>query len=250
MSISTPQRRSSLRIEHSVALVTGANRGLGATFATALLDRGAAKVYAAARDVASVTDPRLVPVRLDVTDRASIAQAVEAASDVTLLINNAGVDTHTPTLGDEAGLREELEVNYLGPVAVSRAFAPVLGANGGGALINMLSGLAWFTLPTTGGYSSAKAALWMATNSLRQNLLEQGTLVTAVFAGYLDTDMAAWFDGPKTDPRVVANAALDAIEAGEHEVLADDWTRQVRAGLSRPLSELYPALAPPVGSPA
>jgi NAD(P)-dependent dehydrogenase (short-subunit alcohol dehydrogenase family) len=118
-----------------------------------------------------------------------------------LLINNAGVDTGTPTLGDEAGLREELEVNYLGPVAVSRAFAPVLGANGGGALINMLSGLAWLALPAKGGYSSAKAAMWAATNSLRLNLLDQGTLVTAVHAGYIDTDMAAAIDGPKTAPR-------------------------------------------------
>ena len=147
-----------MKIEGSVALVTGANRGLGAAFADALLDRGAAKVYAAVRDVSSVTD------------RASIEEAARAAADVDLLINNAGVDTHTPTLGDEAGLREELEVNYLGPVAVSRAFAPVLGANGGGALVNVLSGLAWMTLPTTGGYSSAKAAMWAATNSLRQNL--------------------------------------------------------------------------------
>src|SRR5215211_7525490 len=137
-----------MNIDGSVALVTGANRGLGAAYVDALLDRGAAKVYAAVRDVTSVTDSRVIPVRLDVTDRASIAEAVKTAPDVTLLINNAGVHTHTPTLGDEAGLREELEVNYLGPVAVSRAFTPVLGANDGGAMINMLSGLAWFTLPT------------------------------------------------------------------------------------------------------
>src|SRR3954451_6882857 len=162
-----------MNIEGSVGLVTGANRGLGAAYAAALLDRGAAKVYAAVRDVSSVTDPRLTPLKLDITDRASTAQAAEAAADVTLLINNAGVDTHTPTLGDEAGLREELEVNYLGPIAVTQAFAPVLAANGGGALINMLSGLSWFTLPDSGGYSSAKAALWMATNSRRQNLLAQ-----------------------------------------------------------------------------
>jgi NAD(P)-dependent dehydrogenase (short-subunit alcohol dehydrogenase family) len=236
-----------MQIEGSVALVTGANRGLGAAYAGALLDRGAAKVYAAVRDISSVTDSRLVAVRLDVTDPTSIAEAVKAAPDVTLVINNAGVDTHTPTLGDEAGLREELEVNYLGPVAVSRAFAPVLGANGGGALINMLSGLAWMSLPTTGGYSSAKAAMWAATNSLRQNLLEQGTPVIAVYVGYLDTDMAAWFDGPKTAPEVVAAAALDGVEAGEYEVLVDDFARHVRASLSGPLSELYPALAP-VGS--
>jgi NAD(P)-dependent dehydrogenase (short-subunit alcohol dehydrogenase family) len=138
-------------------------------------------------------------------------------------------------------------VNYLGPVAVSRAFAPVLAAGGGGAMINMLSGLAWFTLPTTGGYSSAKAALWAATNSLRQNLLDQGTLVTAVHVGYVDTDMAAWTDAPKTAPDDVVAAALDAVEAGEYEVLVDDFARQVRAGLSGPLSELYPALATPAG---
>jgi NAD(P)-dependent dehydrogenase (short-subunit alcohol dehydrogenase family) len=156
-----------MNLEGSVALVTGANRGLGAVYAQALLDRGAAKVYAAVRDVSSVSDHRLTPLRLDVTDRASIDAAAEAAPDVTLLINNAGVDTHTATLGDEAGLHTEMEVNYFGPIAVSRAFAPVLGANGGGALINMLSGLSWFTLPNSGGYSSAKAALWMATNSRR-----------------------------------------------------------------------------------
>src|SRR4051794_7085472 len=203
-----------MNIEGSVALVTGANRGLGAVFASALLDRGAAKVYAGARDTGSVTDPRVVPLTLDITDRTSIARAAEAAPDVSLLINNAGIDTHTPTLGDEDGLRQEMEVNYLGPVAVTSAFAPVLGANGGGALINMLSGLSWFTLPDSGGYSSAKAALWMATNSLRQNLLGQGTLVTAVHVGYMDTDMAAGFDGPQTAPEVVAAAAPDGGEAG------------------------------------
>jgi NAD(P)-dependent dehydrogenase (short-subunit alcohol dehydrogenase family) len=237
-----------MNLEGSVALVTGANRGLGAGFADALLDRGAAKVYAGVRDVGSVTDPRLTPLALDITDPASVRAAAEVASDVTVLINNAGIDTHTPTLGDEAGLRRELEVNYLGPVAMSRAFAPVLAANGGGALLNMLSGLAWFTLPTTGGYSSAKAALWAATNSLRQNLLEQGTLVTGVFVGYTDTDMAAWFDGPKTAPDVVVAAALDGLQAGEHEVLVDAFARRVRAGLSGPLTDLYPALATPVGS--
>jgi NAD(P)-dependent dehydrogenase (short-subunit alcohol dehydrogenase family) len=231
-----------MKIAGSVALVTGANRGLGAAFADALLDRGAAKVYAAVRDVSAVTDHRLTPLRLDLTDRGSIEEAARAAADVDLLINNAGVDTHTPTLGDEAGLREEIEVNYLGPVAVSRAFAPVLAANGGGALVNVLSGLAWMALPTTGGYSSAKAAMWAATNSLRQNLLQQGTVVTAVYAGYLDTDMAAWIDAPKTAPEVVAAATLDGVEAGEHEVLADEFARHVRGALSGPLSALYPAL--------
>jgi len=230
-------------IEGSIALVTGANRGLGAAIAGALLDRGAAKVYAAVRDPGAVTDPRLVALRLDLADPASIAAAARTASDVTLLVNNAGVDTRTPTLGDEAGLRKELEVNYLGPVAVSRAFAPVLAANGGGALVNVLSSLAWLTLPGSGGYSSAKAALWAATNSLRQNLQDQGTLVTAVFLGYMDTDMAADVDAPKVAPEDVAAATLDGIEAGDYEVLADETARRVRAALSGPLTDLYPALA-------
>src|SRR4051794_10310032 len=237
-----------MNIDGSVALVTGAGRGMGAVFADALLERGAAKVYAGVRDVGSVADPRVIPVHVDITDRSSIAAAAEAAPDVTLLVNNAGVDTHTPTLGDEAGLRAELETNYLGPVAVSRAFAPVLGANGGGAMINMLSGLAWFTLPTRGGYSSAKAAMWAAINSLRQNLLAQATLVTAVYVGYVDTDMAAWVDAPKMAPDVVVAAALDAVEAGAYEVLVDEFARHVRTGLSGPLTDLYPALATPVGS--
>ena len=237
-----------MEITGSVALVTGANRGIGAAFTRELLDRGAAKVYAAVRDTATVSDPRLEVIRLDVTDRDSIADAARVANDVTLLINNAGIDTATPTLGDEAGLREELEVNYLGPVAVSRAFAPILAANGGGALVNMLSALAWFTLPTTGGYASAKAALLQATNSLRLTLHEQGTLVTAVHVGYVDTDMTARVDAPKVAPDAVAAAALDGVEAGAHDVLVDDVARHVRAGLSGPLSGLYPTLATPVGS--
>jgi NAD(P)-dependent dehydrogenase (short-subunit alcohol dehydrogenase family) len=232
-----------MNIDGSIALVTGANRGLGAAFADELLDRGATKVYAAVRDVAAVTDERLVPVRLDVTDRDSIAAAAALASDVTLVINNAGVATGTATLGDEDGLRHELEVNYLGPVAVSRAFAPVLADNGGGALVNVLSVLSWFTLPAGGGYASAKAAMWSATNSLRQALQEQGTHVVGVHAGFIDTDMAASIDGPKVAPAAVVAATLDALEAGEHEVLADDVTKQVRAGLSGPLAGLYPAFA-------
>ncbi|HEV2814216.1 MAG TPA: SDR family oxidoreductase [Solirubrobacteraceae bacterium] len=233
-------------ITGSTALVTGANRGIGAAFTRALLDRGAVKVYAGVRDPGAINDPRLTAIGLDLTDRDSIAEAARIAGDVDLVINNAGVDTGTPTLGDEAGLREELEINYLGPVAVSRAFAPVLAANGGGAIVNMLSALAWVTLPTTGGYASAKAAMLQATNSLRLNLHEQGTLVTAVHVGYVDTDMTTRVDAPKLAPDAVAAAALDGVEAGAHEVLVDDFARSVRAALSRPLSGLYPLLATPV----
>jgi len=236
-------------IAGAVALVTGANRGLGAAYARELLGRGAARVYAAVRDPATITDPRLIAVQLDLTDRVSIARAASRAQDVTLVINNAGVLTGVPTLGDEAGLREELEVNYLGPVAVTRAFAPILAANGGGALVNVLSVLSWLSFPGSGGYSSAKAAMWAATNSLRQNLLGQGTLVTAVHVGYIDTDMAASVTAPKISPDAVAAQTLDAVEAGEPEVLADDVTRQVRAALSGPLHQLYPSVASTASSP-
>ena len=238
-----------MNIDGSIAFVTGANRGLGAAFTQALLERGAAKVYAAVRRRPdTITDPRVVPVRLDLTDPDSIVAAAQQASDATLVINNAGISTRTPKLGDEAGLRQELEVNYLGPIAVSRNFAPVLEANGGGALVNVLSVLSWVTLPTTAGYSAAKSALWSATNALRLTLAEQNTLVVAVHVGYMDTDMAAAITTPKANPRAVADATLDAVQAGDHEVLADDLSRKVRAGLSGPLGGLYPSLIAPTAA--
>jgi NAD(P)-dependent dehydrogenase (short-subunit alcohol dehydrogenase family) len=237
-----------MNIKGSVAFVTGANRGLGAAYARALLERGAAKVYAAVRRPETITDPRLVTVRLDLTDRASIAEAAGIASDATLVINNAGISTSTPILGDEDRLRQELEVNYLGPIALSRSFAPVLGANGGGALVNVLSVLSWLSLPTSGGYSAAKAAMWNATNALRLALADQHTLVVAVHVAYMDTDMAAKLTVPKTSPDAVADATLDAVQTGQREVLADDTTRHVRAALSGPLTALYPALAHPTAA--
>jgi NAD(P)-dependent dehydrogenase (short-subunit alcohol dehydrogenase family) len=233
-----------MKIDRSIALVTGANRGLGKALTEALLQRGAAKVYAAVRRPETITDPRLVPIRLDLTDRATIDEAARLAGDVTLVINNAGISTHTPILGDEEGLRQELEVNYLGPVAVARTFAPVLAATGGGALINVLSVLSWVSFPQAGGYSAAKSAMWAATNSLRQNLAQQHTQVLAVHVGYMDTDMAATVTAPKTAPHDVAQATLDALQAGQHEVLADEVSRQVRAQLSGPLTAMYPTLDP------
>src|SRR5205823_1923549 len=156
-----------MKIAGSVALVTGANRGLGQSFAQALLEFGAAKVYATARDASRVTDPRLTPLTLDITDRASIAAAAAAAQDVTIVFNNARISTGTSILGPEENLRRELETNYLGPVAVARAFAPVLRANGGGALVLMLSALSWVSFPGTAGYCASKSAMCSATNALR-----------------------------------------------------------------------------------
>lgn len=230
-------------IQGSVALVTGANRGLGRAYAEALLEQGA-KVYAGVRDPASVTDSRLVPVPLNVTDRAQASAAAERLTDVDLVINNAGVSQ--PALPLDVSLedaRHELEVNYLGSLSVAQAFAPVLAANGGGALVNVLSVASWIALPRLTTYAASKSAAWAMTNALRQQLLPNGTLVVGVHAGYLDTDLAAVVPAEqKSPPALVVNATLRAIEAGEVEVLADDWTRSVKANLHDDHRLIYPTL--------
>jgi NAD(P)-dependent dehydrogenase (short-subunit alcohol dehydrogenase family) len=233
-----------MQINGATALVTGANRGLGRRIAAALLDRGAAKVYAAARSPESVDLPGVIPVRLDITDPAQAAAAAELASDVDLLINNAGSGTHATLLdGDLADIRLEMETHYFGTLSVARAFAPVLAANGGGTLVNVLSVLSWVTSPTADAYSAAKAAELSLTNALRIGLAEQKTQVTALHVGYMDTDMAAHVTEPKSDPLVIANRLLDGVEAGQPEVVADDLSRTVRGALSGPLSALYPDVA-------
>jgi NAD(P)-dependent dehydrogenase (short-subunit alcohol dehydrogenase family) len=235
-----------MNIDGSVALVTGANRGLGRAFTRLLLEHGAAKVYAGARDPASVTDREVTPIRLDVTSMTDVEAAAQNCSDVTLVINNAGVSTGTGVLAPdalEAG-RREMNTNVFGTLAVSRAFAPVLAANGGGALVNVLSVLSWVASPTTALYSASKAAEWSLTNSLRLELLPQGTLVVGVHCGYLDTDMAARVDAPKLAPERVVELTLAAIEQNNTEVLADDISRLVKAALADDLTALYPALSP------
>jgi NAD(P)-dependent dehydrogenase (short-subunit alcohol dehydrogenase family) len=223
-------------IKGSVALVTGANRGIGHAFARALLDHGAAKVYAGVRDPKSVTDPDLVPLRLDVTDADDIARAAAEAGDVDILINNAGIagggDLFTADF-DEA--RRIMEVNYFGTWAVSRAFAPILARNGGGALVNMLSVASWIGRPGWPAYAASKAAQWSITDSLRQGLRDQGTLVVGVHAGFVDTDLASWVDGPKITAEDVAEQTMRALLDNREEVLADERTRQVKAALSQPL---------------
>jgi NAD(P)-dependent dehydrogenase (short-subunit alcohol dehydrogenase family) len=221
-------------IENSVALVTGANRGLGLAFAKALLERGARKVYAAARDPASVTLPGVVPLRLDVTDPAQVEAAAREAGDVTLLINNAGISQRASVLGDNGidAARAQLETNFFGPFVTSRAFAPVLKRNGGGAILNVLSVLSWVTLPGSVTYSASKAAAWALTNGLRGELRAQETQVLGLHVGYIDTDMTAAVTDPKSDPADVVRAALDALEQGKEEVLADDISRAVKRGLS------------------
>ena len=233
-----------MKIEGSVALVTGANRGLGAAFCRTLLDRGATKVYAAARDLQRLDLDGVVPVELDVTSAADIASAANRCGDVTLLVNNAGIGTGTSVLADNAveAARREFETNVFGPLVLSRAFAPALAANGGGAIVNVLSVLAWVSMPTTAIYCASKAAGWSLTNSLRQELIAQHTQVLGLYVGYMDTDMTAGIDAPKSNPFAVAEQTLDGVESGAHEVLADDVSRRVRSALSGDLTTLYPQL--------
>lgn len=233
-----------MEIDGAVALVTGANRGLGAAFAGGLVAAGA-KVYGGARDPESITTPGVIPVRLDVTSSADIAAAVAACGDVTFLVNNAGVSTDTTTLAPDAidQFEHEMATNVYGPLALTRAFAPVLAANGGGAVANVLSVLSWVSMTTTAVYCATKAAAWSVTNSLRLDLRPQGTLVVGVHCGFLDTDMTAGLEVPKLAPSSVVEQTLDAVRAGRYEVLADDLTVAVRAGLSNDdLTALYPAL--------
>ena len=235
-----------MKIEGSVALVTGANRGLGAAFCRTLLDRGATKVYAGARDLRTIDLAGVVPVQLDVTSAADIAAAAEHCGDVTLLVNNAGIGTGTSALADDAldAARLEFDTNVFGPLALAGAFAPALAANGGGAIVNVLSVLSWVSRPATAIYCASKAAGWSLTNSLRQELMGQHTQVLGLYVGYMDTDMTAGIDAPKSDPVTVAGLTLDGVESGVHEVLADDISRHVRGALSGDLAALYPQLAP------
>jgi NAD(P)-dependent dehydrogenase (short-subunit alcohol dehydrogenase family) len=229
-------------IQNSVAVVTGANRGLGRHLAAELVKRGA-KVYAGARNPDSIDLPDVVPLRIDITDPESVAAAAGVAADATLLINNAGIDTRTDMLdGDLEKIRLEMETHYFGTLQATRAFAPVIEANGGGAVLNVLSVLSWVHVAPHESYAAAKAASWAMTNALRVRLAPKDIRVTALHVGYLDTDMAADISSPKSDPAVVAALALDGLQAGAHEVLADDLSRNVRAGLSADLAALYPQL--------
>ena len=222
-----------MNIEGAVVLVTGANRGIGAEFVEGLKRRGAAKVYAAARDAGAVDADGVHPLELDVTNPAQIAAAADAASDVQVLINNAGISTGTSLVsGDEAMIRRELDTNFYGPLLMTRAFAPVLATHGGGAILNVISALSWFTAPGAGAYAASKAAAWALTDSTRLELAAQGTHVVAVHMGLVDTDMARAMDAPKIAPAELVRAGLDAIESGAQEVLADDWATFIKSGLT------------------
>lgn len=227
----------------TTALVTGANRGIGRHLAAQLLERGAT-VYAAARRPETLDLPGARPLALDITDPDAVAAAAELAGDVDLLVNNAGISTGAQLLGDLDGVRAELDVNFWGTLAMVRAFAPVLAANGGGAVVNVASALSWFAAPGAGAYAVSKAANWNMSNALRLELARQGTQVTSVHLGLADTDMARGLDAPKTDPADVARMTLDAVEAGAFEVVVDDWSAMVKASLAQDPRAFYARFLP------
>ena len=229
-------------ITDQIALVTGANRGIGRQFVLELLERGAGRVYATARrpETLDFDDSRVVPLRLDLLDHASVVDAAAIAQDVTLLVNNAGISTGASLVtGDLAEVRREMDTHFWGTLDVIRTFAPVLAANGGGAIVNVLSALSWFAAPGAGAYAAAKAAEWNMTNGVRLELAGQGTLVQGVLLGAADTDILADYDGPKLDPRVVSRASLDGVTTGSIEVIVDDWTAMVKASLAGDPAAFY-----------
>ncbi|MEU6024841.1 SDR family oxidoreductase [Micromonospora sp. NPDC047134] len=231
-----------MNIADQIALVTGANRGIGRQFVLELLARGARKVYATARrpETLSFDDPRVVPLRLDLLDHDTIRAAAATATDVTVLVNNAGIATGAQLVtGDLTEVRREMDTHFWGTLEMIRQFTPVLAAGGGGAIVNVLSALSWFAAPGTGSYSAAKAAEWNMTNAVRLELAPQGTLVQGVLLGAADTTMSAGYDGPKIEAREVPRLSLDGLEAGSIEVIVDDWTAMVKSSLSGDPAPFY-----------
>jgi NAD(P)-dependent dehydrogenase (short-subunit alcohol dehydrogenase family) len=234
-------------LDGRTVLVTGANGGLGAQFVSQALERGAGKVYAAARTPRGWTDRRIQPLALDITDSAAVAHAVAAAPDVDLLVNNAGIAPGGDSIaGPEDELRRIFETNFFGTLRVANAFTPVLAAGGGGTLLNVLSSAAWINVPT--GYAASKAAMWSATNALRVKLRGQGTRVIALLVGMIDTPMSARWDVPKVSAASVVAQAYDGVADGSIEVLADEPTRGLKSRMSTRAEEFYPWLDELLGS--
>ncbi|MEU0513018.1 MULTISPECIES: SDR family oxidoreductase [Amycolatopsis] len=226
-------------LQGRTVLVTGANGGLGEQFVAQALERGASKVYAAARKPKSWNDSRVQPLALDITDAGAVARAVTSAPDVDLVINNAGIAPEGDSIaGPEDELRRIFETNFFGTLRVANAFAPVLGANGGGTLLNILSAASWFSIPT--GYAASKAAMWSATNALRVQLRGQGTHVIGLLVGMIDTPMTTGWDVPKVTAASVVAQAYDGVADGALEVLADEPTRELKSRLSTKAEEFYP----------
>jgi NAD(P)-dependent dehydrogenase (short-subunit alcohol dehydrogenase family) len=224
-----------MRIANSVALVTGANRGIGAAVVDALVRAGASRVYAATRaSPPASADPRVVPLTLDVTDAGQVEDAANRCADVSILVNNAGIALAQPLLAtsDPMAAHREMQVNYFGTLAMCRAFAPVLAHNGGGAVVNVLSILGRVSTPRLGSYAASKAASFSLTQAIRAEMAVQGTLVVGVMPAFVDTDMARRAPGPKLDPRDLASTILQALEGAVEDVYPGEAAK-VALGLQR-----------------
>ena len=234
-----------MKVENAVVLVTGANRGIGLAFVRELLARGARKVYAAARDPASVAQAGVQALKLDVNKPEDVAAAAAQAPDVTLVINNAGIAQPGGFLApdSEEVARRIFETNVFGVLRMSQAFAPVLKANGGGALLNVLSVASWVNGGELAAYSASKSAAWSLTNALRSELAAQKTQVLGLHMAYVDTDLTRGLDAPKSSPEQIVQRALDGLESGLDEVLADELTQQVKRGMTAPRPSYLPQSA-------
>ncbi|MDQ0862234.1 SDR family oxidoreductase [Bacillus sp. V2I10] len=229
-----------MKISEQIALVTGANRGLGKELAIELISRGAT-VYAGARNPENIQIPGAIPLQLDITDPNSVAAAAKIAGDVTLLINNAGVMTGASLInGNLDDIHAEFDTNLFGTLSVVRAFVPKITINGGGTILNILSALSWFTSANSGSYSATKSAEWTLTNAIRLELAEQNIRVAGLHVGYIDTELTAQIAVPKLNATDVAKIAIDGIEADKYEILVDEVSRKVQKGLSGGVSALYP----------
>jgi NAD(P)-dependent dehydrogenase (short-subunit alcohol dehydrogenase family) len=223
-----------MKLQDAVVLITGANRGIGLAFAEAVLARGARKVYAGARNPSQVTLAGVERLKLDVTSAEDVTAAAQTARDVTLVVNNAGIARPRSLLLPDAvdTMRVHLDTNVLGVLRMMQSFAPILAANGGGAFINVLSAASWINSGAMTAYAVSKAAAWSLTNGMRNELRQQHTQVLGLHVGFVDTDLTQGLDVPKVSPQSVANKALDALEAGASEVLADERSQQVKRGLT------------------
>jgi NAD(P)-dependent dehydrogenase (short-subunit alcohol dehydrogenase family) len=240
-SLTTHEKDITMHIQDSVILVTGGNRGLGKSLVQAFLDAGARKIYVGCRTLIETSDPRLQPIKLDITNAYDVAAAAETCQDITILVNNAGIANNTTfiTAPSLAQAREEIETNYIGPLAMARAFAPILKRNGGGTLVNVLSVLSWFTSPAAATYCASKYAELSLTEGIRIELRSQGTQVIAVYLGYMDTDMSAHINAPKTRPEEVAASIIEGIRNKHEEVFADKLSHEIKAALANNPKAFY-----------
>lgn len=235
-----------MKIPDAVALVTGGNRGFGLALVNELLVRRARVVYAGIRTVGGAEPDGAQVVKLDVTDQSSVDAAAEHCSDVTLLINNAGVAEVSRGALDPLyidSVERMIQTNLYGIVRASQTFAPVIAGNGGGAIINVLSNVAWYAQDFNAAYSATKSAAWSFSNALRIALRDQSVQVLSLHVGFMDTDMAQGINIAKSDPRSIAAITLDALESGQEELMADEQSRVVKRGL---VSEPAYYMNPPV----